>query len=397
MADEAMQGRRATSAMAGTSRWPTRIGRNRARRPSWRAAAAPLLRAAMPPVAAALMATILLSWGPPAAGGESQSLGAAAAGTVPAANRERVARASAAADTSRFAASVVRIDARIVEDGRTVEALGDRRTGSGVILDENTVLTIGYLVMEADRVVVSTSTGQSVPASVLAYDHASGFGLLRTALPMAGQPLPLGDSDRVREPQRVLTIGQGEPRATRVMVVSRKPFAGSWEYLVDRALYTFPPVNNWSGSALIDDDGQLIGIGSVTVTDAATSRQGVPGNMFVPINLLKPILTELVATGRAQRAQPWIGLSTEVVRGNLMVTRVAPGGPAEQAGVTAGDIVIGVESDKVADQVQFYRRLWKAGPAGTEIRLRVLKEGDVRDMRVRSIDRNEFLRRPTGI
>ena len=348
-------------------------------------------------MAAGLMATILLPWLPPAAGTQAESPGASAIGAVPAAGRERAARSAVAPDTSRFAASVVRVDARIVEDGRTVEMLGNRRTGSGVILDESTVLTIGYLIMEADRVTVSTAAGQSVPASVLAYDHASGFGLLRTALPVHGQPLPLGDSDRVRQQQRVLTIGQGEPRATRVMIVSRKPFTGSWEYLVDRALYTFPPVNNWSGSALIDDDGRLIGIGSVVVTDAAASRQGVPGNMFVPINLLKPILSELVATGRAQRAQPWIGLSTEVVRGNLMVTRVAPDGPAEQAGVAAGDIVIGVESDKVADQAQFYRRLWKAGPAGTEIRLRVLKAGDVRDMKVRSIDRNEFLRRPAGI
>ena len=287
-------------------------------------------------VAAGLLATILLPWALPAAGAGPRSPGALVVDSVPAADRDRAARSAPAADSSRFAASVVRIDARIVEDGRTVEALGDRRFGSGVILDENTVLTIGYLIMEADRVVVTTSTGQSVPASVLAYDHASGFGLLRTALPMAGQPLPLGDSDRVRESQRVLTIGQGEPRATRVMVVSRKPFAGSWEYMVDRALYTFPPVNNWSGSALIDGDGNLIGIGSVVVTDAAASRQGVPGNMFVPINLLKPIMAELVATGRARRAQPWIGLSTEVVRGNLMVTRVAPDGPADVRVVPEG-------------------------------------------------------------
>ena len=301
------------------------------------------------------------------------------------------------ADTSRFAESVVRVDSIIVEDGRTVEALGDRRSGSGVILDERTILTIGYLVMEADKVMVTTASGRHVPASLLAYDHASGFGLLRTALELPGPALALGDSDRIGERQRVLTIGHGEPQATPLIVVSRKPFTGNWEYLVERALFTFPPVNNWSGSALIDGEGKLVGIGSVVVGDAAVDAQGVPGNMFVPVNLLKPILSELMSNGRVSRAQPWLGMTTEVVRGNLMVTRVSPGGPAEQAGVGAGDIVLGVGPDKVADQAEFYRQVWKAGPAGTEIAVRLLKSGDVRDLRIRSIDRNEFLRKPSGV
>lgn len=293
--------------------------------------------------------------------------------------------------------AVVRIDATIVEDGRSVESLGRARTGSGVVIDSQTVLTIGYLVMEADKVVVSTPSGKRVPASLLAYDHGSGFGLLRTAVPMDVMPLPLGDSDRVSEKQRVLTVGHGEPQATPLMIVSRKPFAGNWEYLVERALYTFPPVNNWSGSALVDEDGRLVGIGSVIVADAAAEQQAVPGNMFVPVNLLKPILSELMANGRVRQAQPWLGLTTELVQGNLMVTRVSPGSPAEQAGVAPGDIVLGVGADRIADQAEFYRQVWKTGPAGTEIPLRLLKAGDVRDMRIRSIDRNEFLRKPAGI
>lgn len=298
---------------------------------------------------------------------------------------------------AEVAASVVRVDARIVENGHTVASLGASRSGSGVILDERTVLTIGYLVMEADRVEVSTVSGRRVPASLLAYDHASGFGLLRTALPMDGRPMELGDSDRIAERQRVLTIGHGEPEATPVVVVARKRFTGNWEYLVEQALFTFPPVNNWSGSALLSEEGKLVGIGSLVVNDAAATRQGVPGNMFVPVNLLKPIMGELVSNGRVRQAQPWLGLTTELVRGNLMVTRVSPGSPAEQAGVAAGDIVLGVGNDKIADQSEFYQQVWKTGPAGTEIPLRLLKGGNVQDMRIRSIDRNEFLRKPTGI
>ena len=301
------------------------------------------------------------------------------------------------ADLGRYAASVVRVSAEIVRDGVSVETLGANRIGTGVILDERTVLTIGYLVMEAEKVEVTTVTGRRIPASVAGFDHSSGFGLLRTALPIDGLALELGDSDTLAERTRVLTIGQGEPEATPLFVLSRKPFAGNWEYLVEKALYTFPPVNNWSGAALITEDGKLVGIGSLIVNDAAAGQAGVPGNMYVPTNLLKPVLSELRSVGRVPRAQPWLGLTTEVVRGNLMVTRVAPGGPAETAGVSAGDIVLGVGAEKVGDQADFYKRVWAVGPAGTEIPVRVLKGGDVQNMRIRSIDRSEFLRRPSGV
>lgn len=305
--------------------------------------------------------------------------------------------AASRADLGRYAASVVRISSEIVRDGVSVETLGANRVGTGVILDERTVLTIGYLVMEAEKIEVTTVTGRRIPASVAGFDHSSGFGLLRTALPIDGVPLELGDSDTLNERARVLTIGQGEPEATPLFVLSRKPFAGNWEYLVEKALYTFPPVNNWSGAALITEDGKLVGLGSLIVNDAAAGQAGVPGNMFVPINLLKPVLPELRTAGKVQRAQPWLGLTTEVVRGNLMVTRVAPGGPAETAGVSAGDIVLGVGSEKIGDQADFYKRVWAVGPAGSEIPVRVLKGGDVRNMRIRSIDRSEFLRRPSGV
>ena len=305
--------------------------------------------------------------------------------------------AASRADLGRYAASVVRISAEIVRDGVSVEMLGANRVGTGVILDDRTVLTIGYLVMEAEKVEVTTVTGRRIPASVAGFDHSSGFGLLRTALPIDGMALELGDSDALGERTRVLTIGQGEPEATPLFVLSRKPFAGNWEYLVEKALYTFPPVNNWSGAALITEDGKLVGIGSLIVNDAAAGQAGVPGNMYVPTNLLKPVLAELRTAGKVPRAQPWLGLTTEVVRGNLMVTRVAPGGPAESAGVSAGDIVLGVGAEKVGDQADFYKRVWAVGPAGTEIQVRVLKDGDVRNMRIRSIDRSEFLRRPSGV
>lgn len=295
-------------------------------------------------------------------------------------------------------AAIVRVDARAIDGANSIAALGERRSGTGVVIDERLVLTIGYLLLEVDAVAVTTTGGRTVPATVAAYDHASGLGLVRTALPLDGPRLELGDSDRVAEREQVLTVGQGETVATELMVVSRKPFVGSWEYLLERPIFTFPPVNNWSGAALIGRDGRLVGIGSLVVNDAAAGQPGVPGNLFVPVNLLKPILSELLANGRRSApAQPWLGLSTEIVRGNLMVVRVSRGGPAEQAGVNPGDIVLAVGGQRFADQADFYRRLWSQGPAGTEVSLRLLKDGDVRDVTVRSVDRMETLARPAGV
>ncbi|MFN9774388.1 MAG: S1C family serine protease [Burkholderiales bacterium] len=302
-------------------------------------------------------------------------------------------------DLTRFNPSIVRLDTKVPEDATSAQSLGGARFGTGIILDERTVLTIGYLTLEADAVMVTTASGKRIPASVAGYDHATGFGLVRTVLPLDGRPMALGDSDRVKEKQRVLTLGQGEPEATEIFVLSRKPFAAGWEYLIESPIYTFPPVNNWSGAALISaEDGRLIAVGSLVVNDAASGQPGVPGNLWVPVNLLKPIMADLLAKGRrGDGANPWLGMTTESVRGNLMVVRVARNGPAEAAGVSPGDVVIGVAGEKVADQAEFYRKVWKVGPAGATIPLRVLKDGDVKDLAVKSIDRSDFLKKATGI
>ena len=354
----------------------------------WSAGRSAALRAAL---LGGVLAALLTS-GPPAL---AQADAEATQGKPPVARRSG---GRAAGDLTRFNSSVVRIDTRVPEDATSARSLGTSRVGTGIILDDKTILTIGYLTVEADSVMVTTASGKRIPAAVAGYDHATGFGLVRAVVPLDGTPMPLGDSDRIIERQRVLTLGQGEPEATELLVVSRKVFTGGWEYLIERPIYTFPPVNNWSGAALISDEGKLIGVGSLIVDDAASAQRSVPGNLWVPVNLLKPIMAELLAKGRrSEDIHPWLGITTETVRGYLMVVRVAPRGPAEEAGVAPGDIVVGVAGEKVADQAEFYRKLWKTGPAGTPIPLRLFKDGDVREVTVKSIDRADFLRKATGI
>jgi len=248
--------------------------------------------------------------------------------------------------------------------------------------------------MEAEAIEVTGTDGAAVPAAVAGYDHASGFGLLKLLAPLAARPLPLGDASALAEREAAMIASHGgRDGVNLVYVVSRRPFTGSWEYQLDSAIFTYPAVMNWSGAALISAKGELLGIGSLIVNDSAGAGSQSPGNMFVPIDLLKPILDDLIAAGRRSGpAQPWIGLNAEEMRGRLIVARVSPDGPAARAGLKSGDIVIGVAGEEVNTLADLYRKVWARGAAGVEVPLKVLQGLEIRDVAVRSIDRLEYFK-----
>ena len=297
-------------------------------------------------------------------------------------------------DPDKIFGAIVKVESRSVPDARTASSLGSERSGTGVVIDKDgLVLTIGYLIVEADEVQLTDSKGKVLPARVVGYDHASGFGLVRSLVPLDATPLPLGDSAKTAERDPVLIASAGGDGTAFAWIVSKRQFTGNWEYKLDYALYTSPPTTNWSGAALIDREGKLLGIGSLIVREAVDGDSNVPGNMFVPIDFLKPILADLVKQGhRAGPAQPWLGVAADELQGHLLVTRVSPDGPADRAGVAAGDIILGVGTDAVRTQAEFYDRVWAHRHAGDEVPLKVLHGVDVRDVKVRSIDRVEYFR-----
>jgi len=297
-------------------------------------------------------------------------------------------------EAAELLSAVVQVKAKILPNARSLATLGPQRQGSGVLVRDGYVLTIGYLVIEAEAIEVVAQDGKAVPAALAAYDHASGFGLLKLISPLTAKPLPLGDSTvlQEREPTMVASHG-GREGVNLVYVVSRRPFSGSWEYQLDSAIYTYPPVQNWSGAALIGAKGELLGIGSLIVPDAGGPGTQSPGNMFVPIDLLKPIFDDLVAKGRAAGPmRPWLGLNAEEMRGRVFVQRVSAEGPAERAGLKGGDIVVGVGSEEVSSLADFYRKVWARGAAGVDVPLRVLQGMQMKEVTVRSIDRIEYFR-----
>ena len=304
-------------------------------------------------------------------------------------------QAAPAGDGDRLLAAVVKVKMSALEDARTTPALGNEREGSGIVIDaQGRVLTIGYLVVEAARIEITTLDGKSLPASLVGYDHGSGLALLQP-LGAPGVPaLPLGRSDSVaeRDPVLVVPFG-GQEAASLAFVASRRLFTGNWEYLLESAIFTTPPAMNWSGAALVNRDGELVGIGSLFVRQSVEGTTPLPGNLFVPVDVLKPILADLIATGRpAGPPRPWLGLATEEMQGHLVVSRVSPESPAEQAGVRDGDIVVAVGKEPVRSQAELYRRIWSLGPAGVDVPLRILQGAEVRELRLHSVDRLDYLR-----
>jgi S1-C subfamily serine protease len=290
--------------------------------------------------------------------------------------------------------AVVKLSIRAVEGARTADTLGAEREGTGIVIDEHgLILTIGYLVLEAASVLVMTDDNRIYPASVVGFDHATGFGLLRASPPPPCAPVVLGDSDSLGELQSLVVAGHaGAGGVTGAALVSRRRFIGWWEYMIDDALFTAPPRYEHSGAALFDGHGRLVGIASLWVSDAIDSGVAFPGNMFVPINLLKDVLDDLVRDGRRRgAARPWLGLNSEQVDGHLVVTRVLPDSPADQSGLKRGDIILGIGGDSIGSQSEFYQSLWSGG-AGRDITLHIVRDKVVKHLIVQTSDRLAYLR-----
>jgi S1-C subfamily serine protease len=292
--------------------------------------------------------------------------------------------------------SVVGIRATVPDDAFTAQTLGTERAGSGVVIREDgLILTIGYLVTEAETIWVSSLDGRAIPGHVVAYDQETGFGLIQALGRLNLPALPLGDTTTLRIEDPVLFAAAGGRRhAVKALVIARQEFAGYWEYLLESAIFTAPAHPFWGGGALIGRDGTLMGIGSLHVQQA-TERGKRDVNMVVPIDLLPPILDDLLTYGRPNRPpRPWLGMYCADSDDRLVVAGLSATGPARAADLRVGDVVLAVDNDSVPDLGGLWRQLWATGSAGTEIPIRVLRDGKMMTIRVRSADRTSYLKTP---
>ncbi|KJB93611.1 S1C family serine protease [Skermanella aerolata] len=297
-------------------------------------------------------------------------------------------------DLAAMVQSVVGVRAMVPSNARSAESLGTERSGSGVVIDSTgLIVTIGYLVMEASSVEVRNADGKTYPAEIVAYDQASGFGLLRGGYGFKAKPMRLGRSADVKVGDPMLALIHGGAEGVRAtQLVSRREFAGYWEYLLDDALFTSPPVMEFGGAALVSPKGELIGVGSLFVHDAAPPLS-MPGNMFIPVDVLRPILGDLIALGRnATPPRPWLGLTTNEEGDRLVIRKVTPGSPAETAGLRSNDAIVGVGGQPVSRLADLYRKIWALGEAGIRVPLDIRRGDRVETITVMSMDRYRHLR-----
>jgi len=290
--------------------------------------------------------------------------------------------------------AIVKIRATVPKEAHTASTLGTEREGNGVVIDsKGHILTIGYLIVEADTIEVVGPEDKPIKATFVGYDHSTGFGLLKTDKPLGVPPMKIGKSSTVKEGDPVIVGGHGGSDAVQaVQVISRKEFAGYWEYLLDDAISTFPAYPNFAGAALISRDGQLLGIGSLFSQVRVQGFGAISCNIFVPIDLLNPILDDLITKGRSSKpSKPWLGINVEETHGRIFITQITSGGPAELAGLQRGDLILTVKGDSVSGLADFYRKVWALGNAGAEIPLTILQGTRIRDITVRSSDRYKFL------
>ena len=301
-------------------------------------------------------------------------------------------------DLERALHGLVGLRANVPPDAFTAGTLGTERIGSGALIREDgLVLTIGYLVTEADTIWLIGADGRAVPGHPLAVDPTTGLGLVQALGRLALPPLELGDGSAaaVGRPAIMAAGGGGRERAIETKVIGRQEFAGYWEYVLDEAILTAPAHPFWSGAALLGADGRLLGIGSLIMQQGDGRGHRHDLNMCVPVSLLPPILDDLMTLGRVNAPpRPWLGIFVMESEDGLVVGGVADEGPAERAGVRPGDRVVGIGEEEVGDLATLWRRLWASGPAGVTVRLKLAREGNERAVHVATADRARFLRAP---
>lgn len=295
--------------------------------------------------------------------------------------------------------ALVSIRAHIPEDAMSAGLLGTERAGHGIrVRDDGLILTIGYVINEADEIWIGSHDGRAVPGFVVGNDFRTGLALIRPMMPLPGRSVPVGSSEslRVGEPVWIAGSGRADPQIVDAEIVAKQEFAGRWEYVLDEAIFTAPPHESWSGAALMDMAGRLCGVGSLVIQGFEADESVHTVNMFVPIDILTPVMDEISIRGRRSAPpRPWLGMLVHDDHDTLVVVGIYRDCPADRAGLRPGDVVLRVDGQPVHNLAHMFRTVWSLGDAGVDVPLLVLRDAQLQETTVKSAPRGDFLRKGT--
>jgi len=284
------------------------------------------------------------------------------------------------------------LHALVPETAMTSELLGTERNSHAVqISQDGLLLTVGYSVMEASEIWLTNRKGQTTEAILLAQDYDSGLALLRPLSPIGLLTLETATTDKLHEGQELSVLASNEKELIPVDLFAVEEFAGRWEYVLDRGLFTFPLYERWSGAALLDSAGKLVGLGSLALGMRNPEGEVEPGNLFIPVELVMPHIEHLRDHGQKPGTlRPWLGTLVEEHDSELYVVGLYHGAPAARAGIKPGEIILSVARQPVTSMAGFFRSIWHYGPAGTAIPLTLSDGNKTREVVLDTTDRNSF-------
>ena len=300
-------------------------------------------------------------------------------------------------------AASVQITSRAVENASSARTLGKVRQGSGVVIGtDGLILTIGYLILETEQIEIRTHQQKTYPAQVVAYDQATGFGLIKPLIPLQGvEPVKLGKLLDQKTDTELWVVSAGSSVfSSPTKLIDVRSFTGYWEYHLDSAIYTSPPVVNHSGAGLFNLKGELIGIGSLFVQDVmpAGNPSSLAGNMFVPVELLEPIFKNMLQNGTGPNSQrAWLGINAVEKLGRIQIVRVTPESPAQSAGLSPGQWLLGLNGKPVESLSAFYKQLWAIPINSESAQLTIFDGKTIYQIPVPIVDRSTNIKKPVGI
>ena len=295
--------------------------------------------------------------------------------------------------------ALVSLRSQVPDDAMSAGLLGTERTGHGVRLREDgLIVTVGYLIHEAEEIWIASGDGRAAPAFVVGNDFQSGLALIKPMMPFPGPVIETGDARalRVGDEVRIAGSGEADPQVIEAQVVAKEEFAGRWEYVLDEAIFTAPPHGSWSGAALLNTDGRLCGVGSLVIQGFEVKQARHNVNMFVPIDLLIPVIDEICERGRRSTPlRPWLGMLVHDENDQLTVVGVYRNCPADKAGLRPGDVILRVGDQPVRSLAHMFRTVWGLGDAGVEVPLLLVRDSQTQEAIIRSAERGEFMRKGT--